>query len=174
MTHRRSSLDLTFYSAWITRAMEICVGFQPAASTALSAWTRLGPNGLELCPPPRKINLPRIVLGHLFAADVFGRENEVPLYYIQIIQGNSDGVRPLISSSKQELIDSTYAAAYAGYSTMFIGAICQSARTRLLTLCSSFASPPPWKPVWSYMNRTSAREAQAMVMEEPMQIALIY
>lgn len=166
-TYRRSSLDLSAYAAWMTLAIDVCVGFNPENLPVLSTWTRRGPNGIEPCPLPPKIDTPRIAVGHLFAHDVFGNEHIMPLYYIQVVQGGSDAVKVLISSSKQEVVDSAFAAAYSGYSTVFIGGICQRMHV------PSLLSRTQWRSAYD-MSRKTVQEAVEMLRGDPTRLAVIY
>lgn len=165
-THRRSSLDLSGYAAWMNLAIDVCVGFQPENLPVLSTWTRRGPNGIEICPAPPKIDAPRIAVGHLFADGVFGHEHLVPLYYIQIVQGGSEAVKVLISSSRQEVVDSAFAEAYSGYSTVFIGGICQGIHV-LPPL-----SGAQWRPAYD-MSRKNIEEAVKMLRENATRVAVV-
>lgn len=171
-THRRSLLDLSAYTVWMARAIDICVGFRQEYLPVLSGWTRRARrarralNGIRPCLPPPKVDVPRIALGHLLSADVFGDEDEVPLYYIQIVQGASDAVKVLISSSKMELVESAYTEACLGHSTVFVGGICQSA-------CQS-ARPTIFGPRCDMTTRRNVDEAVEMLAEAPSKVAIIY
>jgi hypothetical protein len=103
-------------------------------------------------------------MGHLFSTDVFGYEESVPLYYIQIVQGGSGAVKVLISSSKLELVESAYAEACLGYSTVFMGGICQIARPM-------FSEPTEPRCI---MTRRNVYEAVQMLRGEPKRVAVIY
>jgi hypothetical protein len=170
LTYRRSHFDFEVHQAWINNILVSFLGFETMDIKPLLCWVQLLEGqqyALRPVPPPAKLDIPKIHLGHLFSTDVFGNDLDAPLYYFNIVQGLSDSAKVVITSSRAEAAGAAYYEAVCGYSTVFIFAICQTTRLRCMTIRPSLSSI-------RLQEVRDVRDALASVTSDPMTISIIY